>query len=55
MMSAIVLEGDQLNAARSDILEPDITLKERQAVLDGIAPYAHSDPEEVGARFYRAQ
>jgi contact-dependent growth inhibition (CDI) system restriction endonuclease-like protein len=40
--------GHQLNAALSDVLEPGTTLKDRQEILNGIAPYAHSDPAEVG-------
>jgi hypothetical protein len=40
--------GHQLNAALSDILDPSTTLKDRQEILNGIAPYAHSDPAEVG-------
>jgi hypothetical protein len=40
--------GNQLNAALSDVLEPDVTSRERQEILNGIAPYAHSDPADVG-------
>jgi hypothetical protein len=39
--------GDALNAALSDVLEPGITLKDRQDILNGIAPYAASDPAEI--------
>ena len=40
--------GNQLNAALSDVLEPGVDLRERREILKGIAPYAHSDPAEVG-------
>jgi hypothetical protein len=39
--------GNVLNAALSDVLEPGVTLKIRQEILDGIAPYANRDPAEV--------
>jgi hypothetical protein len=39
--------GDALNAALSDVLEPGITQEDRQYILNGIAPYAASDPAEV--------
>jgi hypothetical protein len=40
--------GNQLNAALSDVLEPGTTLQARQEILNGIAPYADSDPADVG-------
>jgi hypothetical protein len=39
--------GNALNAALSDVLEPGVTPKIRQEILDGIAHYAVSDPAEV--------
>jgi hypothetical protein len=39
--------GDALNAALSDVLDPDVDQKARQEILDGIAPYANADPAEV--------
>lgn len=39
--------GNALNAALSDVLDPDVDQKARQEILDGIAPYANADPAEV--------
>src|SRR6478672_6825829 len=39
--------GNALNAALSDVLEPGVTPKIRQEILDGMAHYAVSDPAEV--------
>ena len=39
--------GDALNAALSDVLEPGITSQARQEILNGIAPYANTDPAEI--------
>jgi len=39
--------GDALNAALSDVLEPGTSQQARQEILNGIAPYADSDPAEV--------
>jgi hypothetical protein len=40
--------GNQLNAALSDVLEPGTTLQARQEILNAVAPYADSDPADVG-------
>jgi hypothetical protein len=40
--------GNQLNAALSDLLEPGTTPQARQEILNGIAPFADSDPADVG-------
>ena len=40
--------GNTLNAALSDVLEPGATPEIRQKILDGIAPYANSEPADVG-------
>jgi hypothetical protein len=39
--------GNALNAALSDVLEPGVAQEDRQYILNGIAPYAASDPAEV--------
>ena len=39
--------GNALNAALSDVLEPGVTREDRQHILNGIAPYAASDPAEI--------
>jgi|HubBroStandDraft_6_1064221.scaffolds.fasta_scaffold132057_3 hypothetical protein len=39
--------GNALNAALSDVLEPGISPKSRQDILNSIAPYASSDPAEI--------
>ena len=39
--------GNALNAALSDVLDPDVEQRARQEILDGIAPYANADPAEV--------
>ena len=40
--------GNELNAALSNVLEPGVTPEIRQEILNGIAPYADTDPPEVG-------
>jgi len=40
--------GNALNAALGDVLEPGVTPEIRQKILDGIAPYANSEPADVG-------
>lgn len=40
--------GNELNAALSNVLEPGVTPEIRQEILKGIAPYADTDPAEVG-------
>ena len=41
--------GDALDRALSDAVEPGMTPADRQAILEGIAPYAKGNPEDVGA------
>jgi hypothetical protein len=39
--------GDALNAALSDVLDPDVDQQTRQEILDSIESYANADPAEI--------